>query len=117
MMNAEHSSPANTLMKGHSSFMPFFPLLVHCKERLGLDIPNVLPSDNTNGTDLPLFLGRFLLSLIYNNCPWSYTFCINQAMIYSTWKLEGIKHVYYKSSPSCRISLKSLGQNKAPSMK
>lgn len=45
-MSVEHRSPANTLVKGHYSSMPFPPRLVRCKERLGPDIPNVLPSDN-----------------------------------------------------------------------
>lgn len=59
----------------------FFLLLVRCKENLGLDIPDVLSSNNTNGKDVPLFLGQFLLSLLYEGCPWSYTFCINQGWL------------------------------------
>lgn len=64
MRIAEHSSPANTMVKGHSSSMPFSPLLVHCKENLGLDIPNVLPSNNTNCKDVSLFLGQFFSQFV-----------------------------------------------------
>lgn len=90
MMNAEHSCPANKLVKSHSSSMPFFLLLVHCKENLGLDIPDVLSSNNTNGKDVPLFLGQFLLSLLYEGCPWSYTFCINQGWLTSRGKWSAL---------------------------
>lgn len=95
----------------------FFLLLVHCKENLGPDISDVFSSNNTNGKDVPLFLGQFLLSLLYEGCPWSYTFCINQGMINPTWKTECIRPVYYKSLPNYRIPLESLRQNKAPWMK